>query len=102
MKFERLVVFVSDHCPTCPEALTTARSVQQRYPDLEVEIFNVDERKPRPEVFAVPTYMIDNHIAFLGNPSEEDIEKLLGRPTDKAMRRVDPFETPLLGSTARS
>ena len=95
MKFEQLTVFVSDHCPTCVDAVSIARSVQNRYPDLEVEIFDIDHEKPRSEVFAIPTYMIDDRIAFLGNPTDEDIERLLGKPTtETAIRSTDPFETP--------
>ncbi len=99
MKFERLTVFVSDHCPTCVDAVSIARSVQNRYPDLDVEIFNIDHRKPRSEVFAIPTYMIDDRIAFLGNPTAEDIERLLGKPAaDGVIRIANPFETPVPSS----
>ena len=77
MQVRRLVVFVSDHCPTCPDAREIARKVNERYPWLEVELFNVEEREPRDEVFAVPTYMLDEEIVFLGNPTDRQIEALL-------------------------
>ena len=70
------VVFVSGHCPTCPDALNIARKLNERYAWLEVKLFNVDEAKPRDEVFAVPTYMLDEEIIFLGNPSDEQIDEL--------------------------
>ncbi len=80
MNGKRFVVYVSDHCPTCPDALVVAEDVRTRYPSVKVEIFNVDRKKPRAEVFAVPTYMLDDRIAFLGNPTDQQIEGLFGHP----------------------
>ena len=57
--------------------MDTAKRLEEQYPELEVELFNVDDRKPRDEVFAVPTYMLDDEIVFLGNPSDEQIYELL-------------------------
>ena len=76
MQARRLVVFVSDHCRTCPDAVDTAKRLDEQYPELEVERFNVDEAKPRDEVFAVPTYMLDDEIVFLGNPTDKQIYAL--------------------------
>ena len=73
---EPFVVYVSDHCPTCPVALLIVERVKQLYPSVEVTVFNVDRERPRPEVFAVPTYMLGDRIAFLGNPTDEQIEEL--------------------------
>ena len=75
---EPFVIYVSDHCPTCPEALLIADRVKKLYPSVDLAVFNVDHEKPRPEVFAVPTYMLADQIAFLGNPTDEQIEELLG------------------------
>ena len=83
MQAKRLVVFVSAHCSTCPDAVNIARKVNEKYSWLEVELFNVDERKPRDEVFAVPTYMLDEEVGLLGNPSDEQIETPFESSTSK-------------------
>ena len=75
---EPFVVYVSDHCPTCPEALLIAERLKQLYPSVDVTVSNVDQERPHPEVFAVPTYMLGDRIAFLGNPTDEQIEELFG------------------------
>ena len=77
MGTRRLVVFVSNHCPSCPDALEIARKVRQRHPDVKVETFNVDDEPPHPDVFAVPTYMLDDHVVCLGNPTDEQLDELL-------------------------
>lgn len=77
MQSKRLVVFVSNHCPSCPDALEIAQRVRQRYPGVAVEIFNIDDDEPHPDVFAVPTYMLDDQVVSLGNPTDEQLEQLL-------------------------
>ncbi len=69
-----------------------AEDVRKRFPSVEVEIFNVDRKKPRAEIFAVPTYMLDDRIAFLGNPTDEQIEDLFGNldPLPKGMSGTKP------------
>ena len=76
MQASRLVVFVSDHCPTCPDAVDIAHKLDEQYSWLKVELFNVDEGEPPDVVFAVPTYMLDEEIVFLGNPTDEQSETL--------------------------
>ena len=85
---EPFVVYVSDHCPTCPDALLIAERVKQLFPSVDVTVSNVDQERPHPEVFAVPTYMIGDRIAFLGNPTDEQIVELF------ADTEFDEDETP--------
>jgi hypothetical protein len=75
MQARRLVVFVSGHCPTCPDDVNIARKLNERYARLDVALFNVDEAKPRDEVFAVPIYILDEESVFLGNPSDQQIDE---------------------------
>ena len=70
-----LKIFVNEDCPGCVEARAIATHIEQGYPDLDVEIIDVN-RDPAavPEkVFATPTYILDDRIVSLGNPSLEDI-----------------------------
>lgn len=70
----RLEVYVADHCYGCTEARALAKEVATRFPALDVEIINLDQlgTKRPSEVFAVPTYLLDGELLWLGNPSRED------------------------------
>ena len=92
MQARRLIVFVSDHCPTCPDAVDIAKKVNERYSWLEVELFNVDEEEPQDDVFAVPTYMLDEKIVFLGNPSDEQIAELFESEASTAPGSEETFD----------
>ncbi|MCQ3977933.1 MAG: hypothetical protein DPW09_31280 [Anaerolineae bacterium] len=70
-----LKIFVTEHCPGCVEALRIAAEVAQNYPHLGVEV--IDLNTPEvivPEaVFATPTYMLNERIVSLGNPSPAEV-----------------------------
>jgi hypothetical protein len=77
---DELTVFVSDHCFNCKESLAIAESIKQNYPNIQVEIFNVDTGvRPTVDIFAVPTYALNGKIVFLGNPTPKQIEDTLGQ-----------------------
>jgi hypothetical protein len=72
-----LKVFVRDDCPGCAEAHQVALQVEQDFPQLNVEIINMaDPHAIVPEaVFATPTYMLNNRIVSLGNPSPAEVAR---------------------------
>ena len=74
-----LVVVISGHCPQCTEAVEIAHRVALEFPALAVQIVHLDRpRTVKPEaVFAVPTYLLDQRIIWLGNPSMDEIRKRL-------------------------
>jgi hypothetical protein len=77
---DELTVFVSDHCFNCKESLAIAEEIKQNYPDVHVEVFNVDTgARPAVDIFAVPTYALNGKIVFLGNPTAKQIEDTFGR-----------------------
>jgi hypothetical protein len=78
MKTKDLTVFVSEHCFNCKDSLLIAEQIRKQYPEVRVTVFNVDNAKPHVDIFAVPTYTVDGKIAFLGNPTDEQIHSLLG------------------------
>jgi Thioredoxin domain len=77
MKTRDLTVFVSEHCFNCKESLLIAEQIRQQYSNVRVTVFNVDTAKPHADIFAVPTYTLDGKIAFLGNPTDQQIHELL-------------------------
>jgi thiol-disulfide isomerase/thioredoxin len=72
-----LKIFVTEHCSGCVEALRIAAEVARDYPHLGVEV--IDLNAPEvivPEtVFATPTYMLNNRIVSLGNPSPAEVAR---------------------------
>ena len=70
-----LKIFVAMDCVGCAEARTIATHIEQEYPNLDVEIIDIN-RDPvgvPEQVFATPTYVLDDRIVSLGNPSLDDI-----------------------------
>lgn len=72
-----LKIFIRDNCPGCVEAHQVAVRVEQNFPQLKVEIINMaDPHVIVPEaVFATPTYMLNNRIVSLGNPSPAEVAR---------------------------
>jgi hypothetical protein len=72
-----LKIFVRDDCPGCLEAQQVAVQVEQDFPHLTVEIVNMtDPQASVPEaVFATPTYMLNDRIVSLGNPSPAEVAR---------------------------
>ena len=70
-----LKIFVAETCPGCVEALDTAAQIQQDFPNIVVQVVNMDNPSATipEEVFATPTYMLNNRVVSLGNPGPADI-----------------------------
>lgn len=70
----RLDVYLADGCYGCAEARALADNISTQFPGLQVEIFNLDDPDTeRPtSVFAVPTFLLDGELLWLGNPRRED------------------------------
>lgn len=69
-----LEIYTADCCYGCKEARALAEEISKQFPHLQVETVNLD--KPGTErpaaVFAVPTYLLDGELLWLGNPHRED------------------------------
>jgi len=70
-------VYLGSHCSTFAGALEVVRKVRERFPHVRVETFDVDLKPAHEKVFAVPTYMLDDRIAFLLNPTDDEVNDLL-------------------------
>lgn len=72
-----LKVFITENCSGCDEARRIAAHVEQDYPEIEVEVIDItDSQVAVPDaVFATPTYMLDDRIVSLGNPSSEQVAR---------------------------
>lgn len=70
-----LKIFVTEHCPGCVEARRVAAEVARDYPHLAVEVIdlNAPDASVPEAVFATPTYMLNERIVSLGNPSPAEV-----------------------------
>jgi hypothetical protein len=86
-----LKIFVTEHCSGCVEALRIAAEVAQAYPHLGVEV--IDLAAPEinvPEaVFATPTYMLNDRIVSLGNPSPAQVARWAREVEGKPIQTVE-------------
>ena len=78
-----LQVFVEPTCEACRRAIQLAEGADAAYPQLVVDIIDIRSREnERDDVFAVPTFVLDDRVLSLGNPQEStlrrEIELLLG------------------------
>ena len=71
----RLSLYVTSDCFSCKESISIISNIAMRFPELTTEVVYLDEPgavKPD-EVFAVPTYLMDGNILFMGNPYLETL-----------------------------
>jgi alkyl hydroperoxide reductase subunit AhpF len=75
-KTPRLEVYVSSECPNCGEAVRLAEEAAQRYPNVEVQVIDLEQldgNPPPDPVVAVPTYLLNGRVVSLGNPYPEEL-----------------------------
>lgn len=70
-----LKIFITEHCPGCSEAYQIAAWAAQSYTNLIVELIdiNLPDAVVPEAVFATPTYMLDDRIISVGNPSRTEV-----------------------------
>jgi len=76
-----LRIYAASHCPTYERTSRLIDFLQRRLPFLSVQVINLDRGSVEiPEyVFCTPTYVWDDRVIFLGNPSKEDLVERLNR-----------------------
>lgn len=74
-----LKIYIRFHCTGCAEAQDTAVHIEKTYPHLAVEVVDMDNPTSTipDNVFATPTYVLDNKVMSLGNPDYRDIAEWL-------------------------
>lgn len=79
----KLQVVVGSHCSNCDTARSLADDLCKAFPRLTVQVIDLDAPGaiPPAAVFAVPTYLLDDQILWLGNPDSaaavEELKELL-------------------------
>jgi len=73
----RLDVYIAEECWACEEARRIVADVTPHFPNVDIELRDVnDERRPS-SVFATPTYVLDGRTIYLGNPTREELSRKL-------------------------
>jgi glutaredoxin len=70
----KLQVYVRDDCWSCAEARRLVKNIAPLYPEIVVEMVNVEKDHKPDSDFAVPTFMLDGQIISLGNPYPEELQ----------------------------
>jgi hypothetical protein len=84
-------IYVDDHCAGCKRAEELVDRARGVYPDVDAMTINIDGAVDLPDsLFALPTWYVDGKIWMLGNPSWDQLHRLVlrdeareSRPTDK-------------------
>ncbi len=69
----KLQVYISEDCWTCAESRRIVAEIAPQFPQLSVELVDMETPDRPPNVFAVPTYVLDGRVISLGNPYRDDL-----------------------------
>ena len=64
----KLQVYVREDCWTCAESQRIVAEIAPQFPQISVELLDIENPNRPHNVFAVPTYVLDGRIISLGNP----------------------------------
>ncbi|GIW02048.1 hypothetical protein [Roseiflexus sp.] len=70
-----LRIYVANDCPGSPTALRCAAYLHVQAPEILIEVVNLSNPGVQAPsfVFGTPMYVWNDHILFLGNPSEQEL-----------------------------
>lgn len=69
----KLQVYVSAGCWSCQETHQIVADISPLFPDIHVEMLDMEKGNQPSNVFASPTYLLDGRVIFLGNPTREQL-----------------------------
>ena len=88
MSVLNLDIYIANDCWTCEESRRIARRVEVRFPEIDVHLISLDNAERPSYVFAAPTYVLNERVAFLGNPRWHELEqKLVAALSDRVVTR---------------
>jgi len=73
----KLQVYISEACWTCEESQRIVADIAPQFPDVTVELLDMTSSEHPDQVFAVPTYVLNDRVIFLGNPTREELIRKL-------------------------
>ena len=73
----KLDVYVAEECWACTESRRIIAEVAPKYPDAQIQLLDINDPHRPDNVFATPTYVLDDRIIFMGNPTEAELQARL-------------------------
>ncbi len=73
----RLDVYVETGCRFCERAMEIAQEMGDAYPRMSVRVIDVAEASAISDVFAVPTFVLDDKVISIGNPDPSDLRRAI-------------------------
>jgi hypothetical protein len=74
----KLRIYIEEGCFGCARARQIADEVARRHEAVEVEVLDVARVTAMPEdVIAVPAYVLNGRLVYLGNPRLADLSDLI-------------------------
>ena len=71
----KLQVYVKDDCWTCAESRRIVAEIAPQFPQLFVELLDMETSNKPQDIFAVPTYVLDGRVISLGNPYRDVLRR---------------------------
>ncbi len=79
-----LILYADLGCVTCERSRALLDDIVVVYPDLDVQVIEVDETQPLPdEIIAVPTFILQGQVISMGNPTFDQLIALVGQAVNK-------------------
>jgi hypothetical protein len=73
----KLDVYVADECWVCEETRRIVADVAPQFPNVKIELHDINNGNVPRRVFATPTYVLDDRVIYMGNPTREELEEKL-------------------------
>lgn len=71
----KLQVYVKEDCWTCAESRRIVAEIAPQFPQIVIELIDMETSSRPRDVYAVPTYVLDGRIISLGNPYRDDLRR---------------------------
>lgn len=79
----KLQVYINEDCWSCDESRKIVAEIAPQFPDVKIELLDLNSEEQPDFVFAVPTYVLNGRIISLGNPYREDLRRRLQASINK-------------------
>lgn len=73
----KLQVYIRRDCWSCAESRRIIAEIAPQFPQIAIELFDIEASVQPKNVYAVPTYILDGRIIFLGNPFPAELRRKL-------------------------
>ena len=73
----KLQVYITNNCWSCEESRRIVAEFQPQFPAINMELLDINVT-PRPDnVFAIPTYVLNGRVIYMGNPRRDQLKEKL-------------------------